>query len=90
MARKKTVIVAEDVKPVTAKEARNITQEAVELKANIYDDIRSCAKLGRNIAEYCTTNIDKDVLNSVIEKLKADGFIIEPYPDVPDTIIIRW
>lgn len=80
---------------LTAEEARKRMLESQVLKNHIYREIRECANEGRNRARWSFWDTDSEVRKSIIDDLKADGYVVTTDPMVDDesfddTVIIAW
>lgn len=80
---------------LTAEEARKRMLESQVLKNHIYREIRECANEGRNRTRWSFWDTDSEVRKSIIDDLKADGYVVTTDPMVDDesfddTVIIAW
>ena len=76
-----------EIKKITAKEARKLADESEFTLRHIYKYIRERAEENGTALEWCTDDLSKAALETIVTYLKDDGFKVE----VSDcSLVIKW
>ena len=83
---------------ITYSEAKRMSLDYNYTLDDIYACIREAADKNADHIEYCTVLIREDILNTVVEQLKLDGFVAyisksheeNPYSVLGHNIIVEW
>lgn len=76
-----------EIKKITAKEARELADESEFTLRHIYKYIRECAEENGTTLEWCTDNLSKIALETIVTTLKDDGFKVEASDC---SLVVKW
>lgn len=76
-----------EIKKITANEARKLADESEFTLKHIYKIIRERADENSTALEWCTDNLSKAALETIVTYLKDDGFKIEASDCL---LIVKW
>ena len=76
-----------EIKKITANEARKLADESEFTLKHIYKIIRERAEENGTTLEWCTDNLSKVALETIVAALKDDGFKVETSDC---SLVVKW